>query len=68
MEVSVDPKILEKSLLTPRQKDILHRIDNLKEQLTKVAKHYGVTKGTISKCHSTALKRYNESQAWSKRS
>ena len=60
MEVSVDPKILEKSRLTPRQKDILNRIDIQKEQLTEVAKHYGVTKGTMSKCHSTALKRYNE--------
>jgi hypothetical protein len=58
--VSVDPKILEKSRLTPRQKEILHRIDIQKEQLTEVAKHYGVTKGTMSKCHSTALKRYNE--------
>jgi hypothetical protein len=60
LEVSVDPKILEKSPLTPRQKDILHRIDILKEPSTNVAKHYGVTKGTMSKCHSTALKRYNE--------
>jgi Mg2+ and Co2+ transporter CorA len=58
--VSVDPKILEKSPLTPRQKDVLHRIDILKEQSTKVAKHYRVTRGTMSKCHNTALKRYNE--------
>ena len=60
MEVSVDPKTLEKSPLTPRQKDVLRRIHILKEPLTEVAKHYGVTKGTMSKCHSTALKRYNE--------
>jgi hypothetical protein len=60
LEVPVDPKILEKSPLTPRQKDILHRIDILKEPSTDVAKHYGVTRGTMSKCHSTALKRYNE--------
>ena len=60
LEVSVDPKILEKSLLTREQKDILCRIDILKELLTKVAKDYGVTKGTMSKRHSTALKRYNE--------
>ena len=60
LEVSVDPKILEKSPLTREQKDILYRIDILKEPLTKVAKDYGVTKGTMSKRHSTALKRYNE--------
>jgi Mg2+ and Co2+ transporter CorA len=58
--MSVDPKILEKSPLTPERKDILHRIDILKEHLTKVAEDYGVTKGSMSKRHTTALKRYNE--------
>jgi len=60
LEMKVDPKLLDKSPLSPSQKDILRRIYVLEEPVGKVAKDFGRTPGTISKRCKTALKHYCE--------
>ena len=58
--LAVDPKLLEKSPLSPGQKDILRRIYVLNEPVGKVAKDLNKSPGTISSRRKRALKRYNE--------
>lgn len=65
--MKVDPKLLDESPLTVRQKEILQRIDVRGETLTKVAKDFGRSKATLSKRRKTALKRYAEWVAHQKR-
>jgi len=58
--LKVDPELLDESPLTPGQKEILRRIDVQGDTVTKTAKDLKRSKGTISKRHKTALKRYSE--------
>jgi len=57
--VLINPELLERSPLRPREKEVLRKVHIEGRKITEIAREKGLTKGAVSIRHKKALQRYN---------